>query len=237
MRGALQWGRDFTRTRFGENVDALRLARNDNRFVPTASRRPIWIRAKYQLLPVWLDYVAKDSAADWATSLETATYLRWLLQRLKPAHILDTGSGFSSYVFRLYQKEEEAERREISVMSVDDSEGWLEVTRTFLEHHQLSSDRLISWTDFQKREDKHFDFVFHDVGLENRISSIPNILHEATPDAPIIIDDGQFSEVDRCSREAARQAGRRLYSLRRYTLDEVGRYALLVSPVVASRRD
>jgi predicted O-methyltransferase YrrM len=214
------------RTTVVGNIDALRLARNDSRFVPTPVR-PIWMRAKYQILPAWLDYVANVSTADWAVSLESATYLLWLVRRMAPSYLLDTGSGFSSYVFRRYQKEQR--ERRVVVVSVDSSPAWLEATATFLEQHELATEQLMSWDDFRRHDDKLFDFVFHDLGPnELRIATLPELLREVRADAPVIIDDGQFKEIADGAREAVRGTRRPLYSLRRYTADEVGRFALLV---------
>jgi predicted O-methyltransferase YrrM len=214
-------------------LDALRLSRNDHRFVPTRVR-PIWMRAKYQLLPAWSDYVANVSTVDWAVSLESATYLLWLIRGMRPVYLLDTGSGFSSYVFRRYQQEEREHR--VVVVSVDDSPEWLETTREFLRDHELSTDELMTLAEFEERADKAFDFVFHDLAGEGlRVTMLPHLLSAVRPDAPIVVDDAHFENVLRGARNALRGTRRQLYSLRNYTLDELGRFALLLSPSVARK--
>ena len=215
------------------HIDSLRLHRNDGRFVPMPSARPILARAKYQLLPAWSDYVAEVSTVDWAVSLETASYLLWLIRRLKPTSLLDTGSGFSSYVFRRYQREEQESR--VAVVSVDDSPEWLEATRTFLKNHQLSTDGVMSVVEFERLTDASFDFVFHDIASkELRVAMLPALLATARPEAPIVVDDGQSQQVREGVRDAVRGTDRRYYSLRLYTLDEIERFALLLSPRAAA---
>lgn len=67
-------------------------------------------------------YVGEFSTPEMAVSLETSQFLYVLAKAVKARRILDLGSGFSSYVLRLYSIDAGSDT---VVYSVDDDKGWL----------------------------------------------------------------------------------------------------------------
>ncbi len=173
----------------------------------------------------WLDYVANVSWADQAVSLETAGYLAWLCEEVNPRRVLDTGSGFSSYVMRRYARDHDA-----FVVSVDDDAQWMRTTATYLEKHGLSSKGLMMWTEFIAQEHEPFDLIFHDLGSQEiRLMSMPIIADLASHDAPLVFDDVHYREIHDAARATAKKMERRFVSLRTVTRDVIGRFAALAS--------
>ena len=78
------------------------------------------------------DYTRNVSHQFWAISLRLATTMLVLCDISKPARLLDTGSGFSSYALRLW-----AARNGSEVTSVEYDPGWLRRTREYLEASSL----------------------------------------------------------------------------------------------------
>lgn len=72
-----------------------------------------------ELKPYYEEYTFDVSQEDMAISLELATFLQIFCDIMKPKHILDLGSGFSSFVFRRYKATSQIKP---IVWSVDDSQ-------------------------------------------------------------------------------------------------------------------
>jgi predicted O-methyltransferase YrrM len=174
------------------------------------------------LEPVYDEYVRDVSDPIWGMSLETATYLYSLCRATKPTRVLDTGSGFSSYVLRRYARE----AGHVTVVSADDDAQWLERTATFLRQRDLTDDGLVLWPSAQVAEGR-YDVVFHDLASGGaRVESIPLVLSAVTRGGGAVLFDDAHHYGGEIFAEG-RSAGFELYSVRSFTLDRFGRYAVL----------
>jgi len=93
----------------------------------------------------------------YSISWRASVYLLELIEKLKPKRILDLGSGWSSYLFRLDGAE---------VWSADHDRMWLEKTKTFLRKFSLEDERLIMIEDVNWGLD--YDLVLVDHGPTTR---------------------------------------------------------------------
>jgi predicted O-methyltransferase YrrM len=170
-------------------------------------------------------YVTSVSHPAHAISLQLAYQLWELLATGQPRTAADFGSGFSSFVLRLY-----AERcnREMQVWSVDDDAGWLAKTRQFLEEEGLSTQRLVPWDDF---EDAELQFALHDLGsMETREATLSRVLSMIAPDGAIVLDDLQFGYYRAHVERTLKSHGFDYTSLEPTTADLIGRYSWLARP-------
>lgn len=148
-------------------------------------------KIKKEITDIYNLYVPRISAKGHAGSLELGLYCYRLAELLKPKSVADLGSGFTSAVFRLYQKY----NPETVVKSVDDSAEWLEKTRTFLAGQKLSTENLLLWDTFQNTEET-FDIVLYDLGrINTRIDNVnkPYKL-VAKWNGLLILDDAHFDK-------------------------------------------
>jgi predicted O-methyltransferase YrrM len=173
-------------------------------------------------------YVAAFSTPEMAVSLETSLFVYVLAKATRARRILDLGSGFSSYVLRLYSVDAGSD---IVVYSVDDDKGWLARTREFLSLSRLREDLLLDWQAFQQVTGVRFDLIFHDLGnMTLRAQSLPFVISLLDPRGVLVLDDmhktGTGLEVGypRLARRTVRQAGLSILSARQYTLDRYKRY-------------
>jgi predicted O-methyltransferase YrrM len=212
VRRAVSEARTEPRARF----DAKRLSRQRPSLVPAP-----WRPAESDLLPAYTEYVNGVSVADHAASLETCAFLAHLCAANRPKRLLDTGSGFSSYVLRRYAAEAGA-----AVVSVDDSAEWLPRTKEFLERSGLDTTDVLSWEEFRARDWEPFDLIFHDLaGGALREEAMPLVTSLLAPDGVIVYDDAHHS-----SHRAAmyrNASDLETYSLKRWTRDRFGRWAIL----------
>jgi predicted O-methyltransferase YrrM len=178
-------------------------------------------RYRHFLMPTYLDYVSRVSWADHAVSLETAACLLQMCETQRPQRMLDTGSGYSSYVLRRYALQHGGE-----VVSVDDDAAWMEKTADYLDESNVGTDGLMTWQDFQVKEHQPFDLIFHDMGTyATRISSLATVSAHIADDGNLVYDDMQANSVRAEARQVTEQAGRRYFSMQRVTGDQIGRYA------------
>lgn len=141
----------------------------------------------------------------------------------RPKRILDLGSGFSSVLFRLHQRNHDPQ---CSVTSVDDSPVWLEITRNVLVSHSLSDEKLLLWSKFSQQNKGTFDLVLHDLGDQTvRTDTLSQAISFAGAYGSIVADDVQWLDYQVFMR---RRTNRKCYSLRSVTLDRWGRYAVLL---------
>lgn len=174
------------------------------------------------LRPAYDDYVRNVSNVEWVVSLQTATYLYHLCRATRPARLLDTGSGFSSFVFRLYAAKAEA----VTVVSTDDGEEWLDRTRAFLRQRGLTTDGLVAWPPEDLAAGR-FDLVFHDLAHGAvRVGTMPLVLRSVRRGGGVVVLDDAHHYGERIFADG-RAAGLDLYSLRAHTVDALGRYAVL----------
>ena len=180
-----------------------------------------------QLRSAYEDYVKHVSRADMAASLELAALLLALCRINQWRRLLDLGSGFSSYVFRLYAKQNPG----ITVCSVDDDAAWLERTSSYLTGQHLSNENLFCLDDFMRSNPAPFDCILHDLNfVEVRILHVEEGLRLLSPGGLAIFDDAHKADYRAALMKILSSRPGITYSLKPVTLDTYGRYALAFAP-------
>ena len=185
------------------------------------------MRAAYE------EYTRNISHEGWPLSFESACLLWSLCEATGPKRILDLGSGFSSFIFRLYRS---TAKMEPTIWSVDEDSDWLEKTRVFLRSHELPDDNLINWRTLQATEPGSFDLTSLDLAdIDERVNIFEKLLNWLTPGGLLLLDDMHNSAY---RKEIMRMLGSQNsvegYSVRWLTLDKTLRYCLLVRRHVES---
>jgi predicted O-methyltransferase YrrM len=193
--------------------------------------------ARRELAPYHARYPREVSTGPaMAISLELASFLLAVCRRRRPARLVDLGSGFSSFVFRLYQA---GDPRDPEVWSVDDDDAWLERTAMYLRGHGLGTDRLVGLDAFLRSEEAGFDLAVHDLNAINspaRAELLPTALELVAPEGVVVIDDLNGYPYRTRVRVACREAGLTLVNLRAHLLDERRRYpGAAVAPALSRR--
>lgn len=181
-------------------------------------------QCKVTLEPFYKQYIDSVSRPDMAVSLELAAVLYSICETLKPTKLLDLGSGFSSFLFQHYAKNNSSVR----VWSIDDDINWIEKTRNYLKHHHLKSDSLFMIEDFIQTKEGSFSLVFLDLNfVEVRRNYIKLAVDSCRSGGLIVFDDVHKPEF---MYEILKQTSDRpikLYDLKSHVLDNYNRYALL----------
>ena len=174
-------------------------------------------------------YIKDISNKNMAVSWETSCYMQGIARARHATKILDLGSGFSSYVFREYAKKF---NHNAVIHSVDDNEFWLEKTKSFLAGFDMPIDNLIALPNFQKENKLKFDLIFHDLGnMTTRAQLLPLVLKVIEPNGLLILDDMHKKKYRVEANREIKKAGLSIFSLRKYTLDEIGRFAAIALKV------
>ena len=190
-----------------------------------ACASPAWRAYADELRPAHAEYVSSVSTPEMAISLPLAVTLRVLCDAVRPASVLDLGSGFSSYVFRRHLG---ARVPRVRIVSVDTDPAWLDRTREFLRAQGLDDSDLITWDSLAAR-DERFDLVLHDIGwLSMRQQVLGQVLARANPHGVVVLDDVHLEPYFSFVRREVPRTGRRVYTLERFTRDEGRRYSMLV---------
>lgn len=174
-------------------------------------------------------YVTSVSHPAHAISLQLAFYLWELMEERQPRRVVDLGSGFSSYVFRLY-----ATRRDptMVVWSVDDDADWLQRTRRFLIEERLPTSGTVLWDAFNERG---FDCVLHDLGtMDTRQATLSDALSLVHADGVAVLDDLHFVSYRKFVEMGLERHGFTHASVREKTLDMIGRFSWLALPATDS---
>ena len=181
-----------------------------------------------RLRPAINEYCRDVSTAEMALSLKAASLLVALCEQKRPARVLDTGSGFSSYLLRLYARQA---RHPVEVWSVDDAEPWLARTAEFLKSKGLAAEKLMTWHDFADGDLKDFDLVLHDLGnLATRAQSLPELLPRLADGGLLLLDDVHHRRrLWNPAMQTFADRGFEVVTLRRLTLDGFGRWSCLAS--------
>jgi len=181
------------------------------------------IRQKHQ------SYVRDISSPEMAMSLELAYFIMEYCLKNKPKYLLDLGSGFSSYIFRLYQKNDTTGN--VVVFSVDDNDDWLEKTKTFLIDEELSTDNLINLnTLINTNHNNYFDFILLDLNfIEVRKDYIKYTADLLKMNGVAIIDDVHKVEFLREVKKISNQNNLKLTNIRKKTIDCFGRFAIALN--------
>jgi predicted O-methyltransferase YrrM len=212
--------------RAADSAVALYDAPKFKRDLPTVATALEGVGDGSELRPVYDRYVSTISSWDWAVAWRTAVALDALCDALRPRRILDLGSGFSTYVECRWAQNAQPETE---IVSVDDSPEWLETTRGFLAGEGLSCE-LIARADLGSLPAGAFDLAFDDMGrVEQRAEAIDTLARVMAPGGVVVLDDmnvrGYRAEV----RARLDRAGWPLYSLRKQTIDQRGRFAMLTA--------
>lgn len=174
--------------------------------------------ATEDLRPAYNRYVATVSSVGMAASLQTSAVLLALCRSGRLTSAADFGSGFSSYVLRLWARESGCE-----VFSIDDDPAWLLRTEQFLATQYVSSSDLCLWPDVPQRT---FELVFHDLSSgTQREAAMPVALNASS--RFVVFDDAHHKGHRRAMASTCASVPAKLYSLRSTTLDRLHRYAML----------
>jgi predicted O-methyltransferase YrrM len=218
--------RHIAALRFGLSArqDARRLRRSRPALVPSPAE---WRQLQDALTPAYTKYVTTVSAPGWAVSLETSIFLFHLCRSLQATAALDLGSGFSSYVFRHYAR---SAPRTVAVTSVDTDAAWLSKTAAFLQGEGCDGAGLTGWDEFRDARPVPHEVVFHDLASGSlREDAMGLAVSCVGPRGVIVFDDAQHDGHRKRMHVEAAKGGLDLYSLRPWTLDQVGigRWAIL----------
>lgn len=174
------------------------------------------------LIPSYVDYCQRVNSRGMALSIETGTFLYWACRDRDVRSAADLGSGWSSYVLRLYA----AESGHTEVISVDDDAAWLERTAEFLHHHDMPADGLMTWEEFLAAPTSH-DLICHDLaGGELRESAMAIAATRVRKGGVIVFDDAQHDSHRAKMLETIADFGMSSIDAHDLTLDMIGRYAM-----------
>lgn len=182
---------------------------------------------KEKLLPFYNDYTKNVSTDGMAISLETASFMYYLCNKYKFKTLMDRGSGFSSFVLRLYAKEQK--EFPVTVYSVDDSEIWLNKTKDFLEKYELNTDNMFIWEDFYKsfKNGVKFEFILEDAKKYLRVETPDELTSFLRRDGVLLWDDSNAHGAlinNQCSKLNMKR-----YDIKEFTIDKYNRYATLTT--------
>ncbi len=208
----------YLRTSLGSYEEFLRRQRNIH-----ALDKHVQEEYRERLRPVYEHYVRDVSSPDMAASLELATFLYGLCKANSYTRLLDLGSGFSSYVFRLYARETSG----VEVISVDDDAQWLKKTKDFLDAHDLDTRGMMTIEQFVSQNQDGFDCILHDLNfVEERIKYVQRLLPMVRPGGLMVLDDVHKPDYMLGTLEILSFAPGKIYSLSPATLDRYGRYSM-----------
>lgn len=187
------------------------------------------ITAKQAIAPLISDYGTEVSTPDMAVSLPSAAFLAALCKVTRPMRVLDTGSGFSSYVLRRFAGHN-GQRAE--VWSVDDDEQWLAKTREYLAAQSMADERLLMWDQLAATDERDFDLIFHDLGQAHgiRLEVLPDVCARLSPRGLLLLDDFHKLRYRRGACRVLERLNFDVVPLRHHTIDPLGRYAALARP-------
>lgn len=180
-------------------------------------------QAKEMLKDEYEWYTTNISTDGMAISLEMSAFMYAFCNEYKFETLMDRGSGFSSYVLRLYAKIQDFP---VEVYSVDNHEGWLEKTKLFLERNNVSTDNLYMWDDFKGFNIK-FDFILEDAKKKLRVETPKQLVNFAKNNGVILWDDAKVHSglIDNMRKKKKMD----FYDTKKYTIDKYNRYGVLTS--------
>jgi predicted O-methyltransferase YrrM len=180
---------------------------------------------KKKLRPYYEHYIRDISRADMAASLELAAFIFSLCKINQFKKVLDMGSGLSSFIFRLYAKENPG----VNVFSIDDDAAWLEKTKGFLEHYRLDTKNMYTLNEFLKKEDKAFDCILHDLNfVEVRINYVEKLMELSKQNGLVIFDDVHKPDYLFALLIKLKNFKSSIYNMKPVTVDSYGRFSLAV---------
>lgn len=172
------------------------------------------------------DYIQNYSAPLISLSLKRAAFFYFFCQLIRPKKILDLGSGFSTYVFKLYLQNANTGQ----LISVDDSSFWLKETERFLHNYQLDGKGLTDWNSFKKEANSAFDLIFLDIGdLDFRLQILPDLLQSVHKGALLLIDDFHVPAYRKAILKCCSDQALECFSLRKVTRTRLSHNALVMA--------
>lgn len=181
-----------------------------------------------KIIPEYEYYVSNLSSPEMAISLELANFLLAICFQNKPRKIVDLGSGFSSFIFRIYQKQ--IQEDQIEIFSVDDNENWINVTKNYLIKNQLSDTNVLNLETFIKLAIlETFDLVLLDLNfVEIRKNYISYSIDLLNNQGVLIIDDVHKIEFLREVKKISNKKNKGLVNIKSVVLDKYGRFPIIL---------
>ncbi len=187
--------------------------------------RELLAETKAKLDPHYKHYVENISSANMAASLELAAFIFLVCKVKQPKKLLDVGSGFSSFIFRLYA----SETNDVVVYSTDDDVLWLDKTRNYLMKNNLNTDNMSTIDEFFNSGVSDFDIVLHDMNfVEVRINYVEKVLAVLRIGGIAIMDDVHKPNYMLALMRKLKRTKNMIYDLKPVTFDNFNRFALVV---------
>jgi len=218
-------GRIFRKIRFNilelrvKSFDELQRALSLDQFNAAVEK------SRKRLGPYYSDYVQNVSSPEMAASLELAAFMYTLCKIKQYKNLLDTGSGLSSFVFRLYASETPG----VTVTSIDDDAAWLDKTKQYLQRHQLGVENMYTVQEFVDTAVSGFDCILHDMNfVEVRINYVELVVQRLAQSGVIIMDDVHKPDYRFALLKKLQNMNVDCYTVKSETFDSYGRYAFAV---------
>lgn len=172
-------------------------------------------------------YISEISAPLISISYKQAQFLLRLVASLSPESILDLGSGFSTYIFALYNKCISANK--VNIVSVDESSFWLKATTDFLAQKHLNVDRVTTYEEYLENNIKgKYEFYFVDIGgFELHLEIIESLLQNSNHDYFIVVDDFHVPNYRSSLKSIVNNNKRTILSLRKFTRTRLSHMAII----------
>ena len=205
------------------------IAKKDNKYnLILSSGRNKFPKLFEQVKEEYKIYTSQYSSKEMAASLELSNFLLAYCIEFKPLQVVDLGSGFSSFVLRLYKKS--FPELSISVYSVDDNSEWLEITKKYLDKNNLDLENILLLNDLLISNKKNqFDLVLLDLNfIEIRKKYIQFSLELINKTGTVIIDDVHKIEFLREVKKITSHSNAKITNIKSSTKDSFGRFSMLV---------
>jgi len=170
-------------------------------------------------------YTSEVSSDTMAASLEACASLYSFCILYQPKYLLDMGSGISSLVLRIYQKEKDPD---CVVYSVDDDEKWLEKTVDFLDKNNVNTENIFALSHYQNLPNLKFDLIFHDLNfVEERIKHVQSLIDRSSRNTIFIFDDVHKPRYYTNLMKILVANKLIIKNLKEFSKDKFGRFAIL----------
>lgn len=172
------------------------------------------------------DYLSQVDNESMVMSLETSHLLQELcIENNGP--VLDLGSGFSSFVCRLFSPKN-------SVISVDTNYAYLMKTKAFCDKYDLDDRNFLLWETFLEKQYGGINLIFFDIGYSGNRSTFfrPIFRRYLKPGVKILIDDIHKTTIKTNLQIVLNDFSYKKHEgIKEKTLDSYGRYSWLIEGV------
>jgi protein-L-isoaspartate O-methyltransferase len=171
-------------------------------------------------------YTENISPDNMSMSLKLAFFMYELCNKFKFEIVMDRGSGFSSFILRLYAEEQDFP---VTVFSVDSSSEWIKKTRSYLEQNNLSTKNLYIWDDFYRsfKGKIEFDFILEDAITILRKRTPNQLTSFLSKNGVMLWDDYQTKYHKKIVKNQCVKLNMEIVDIQEETLDSYGRYGVL----------